>query len=182
VSRKGARLANVRGLEQPGQFVALRRKASEARFRVVWIGRPQSLQEGQIGVECIDADKIIWDFDLAKAHEDFEPIGDLKPGDERPPHYSCLGKVVAWPEEGGTSGFEAKLLAIGPSLCEIEGLGFRGPLLLEIHTEETQVTVKGIAQETKHEGRSRMNFTHIRRGDHRELRELVSRLSRRHHR
>lgn len=178
VSQKGARLAGVTGLTAPGHVIAIRRNMSEARFRVVWIGRPQSLQEGQVGVECVDADKIIWDVDFDKAQEDFEPIGDLKPGGAQPSQHSCPGKVVAWPEQADVGGFEARLLALGVSVCEIEGaIAFRGPLLLEIHTENTQVTVKGIAQETEHEGWSRVNFTHIRRGDRRELNDLVSRLS-----
>jgi hypothetical protein len=163
VSQKGARLTGVTALTAPGQVVAIRRNTDEARFRVVWIGRPQSPQEGHVGVECVE-DKIVW---------------DSKPSGAQATHHSCLGKVVAWPEESESGGFEAKLLAIGLFVCETEGtIGFRGPLLLDIHTEETRVTVKGIAQETEQEGRSRVNFTHIRRGDQRELRELVSRLSR----
>ena len=82
VSQNGARLAGVAGLKAPGQLIAIRRKASEAQFRVIWIGEPHTPHEGQIGVECIDNDKIIWDVDFAKVDEDFEPLQlNSKPSD-----------------------------------------------------------------------------------------------------
>jgi hypothetical protein len=179
VSQKGARLTGVTGLKAPGQLIAIKRKVNEAQFRVIWIGKPQTPHETQIGVECVDTDKIIWDVDFAKADEDFEPLsGNLKP-DTPPLRYNCEGKVLVWSEQGYSGGFEAQLQTIGSSFCEITGAtGFQGPLLLQISTEEAQVTVKGIARETMHEGWSWVDFTEIRRGDRQELQNLISRLSR----
>ncbi len=57
VSRRGARLAGITGLKGPGQLIVVRRNMGEARFRVVWIGRPRSPQEGQVGIECVEPDK-----------------------------------------------------------------------------------------------------------------------------
>ena len=180
VSQKGARLAGVAGLKDSGQQIAIRRKTSEAQFRVIWIGKPQTPHEGQIGVECIDTDKIIWDVDFGKVHEDFEPLnGNSKPSDTPPLRYSCDGKVLVWSEQGTVGGFEAQLQTIGLSFCEVNGaISFQGPLLLEVSTDDAQVTVKGIARETTHEGWSWVDFTEIRRGDRQELQNLIFRLSR----
>jgi hypothetical protein len=180
VSQKGARLTGVTGLKAPGQLIAIRRKTSEAQFRVIWIGTPKTPHDGQIGVECVEADKIIWDVDFAKVDEDFEPLsGNSKPSDTPPLRYNCEGKVLVWSEQGYSGGFEAQLQAIGPSFCEVKGaISFQGPLLLQIYTEDAQVTVKGIARETMHEGWSWVDFTEIRRGDHQELQNLILRLSR----
>ena len=180
VSQKGARLTGVTGLKAPGQLVAIRRKVSEAQFRVIWIGKPQTPHDGQIGVECVEADKIIWDVDFAKVQEEFEPfVGNLKPGDTPPLRYNCEGKVLVWSEQGTAGGFEAQLQTIGVSFCEVKGsISFQGPLLLQISTEDTQVTVKGISRETMHEGWSWVDFTDIRRGDRQEWQNLISRLSR----
>ena len=180
VSQKGARLAGVAGLKATGQQIAIRRKASEAQFRVIWVGKPQSPHEGQIGVECLEADKIIWDVDFAKVDEDFEPLsGNSKPSDTPPLRYKCEGKVLVWSEQGYSGGFEAQLQAIGLSFCEVKGaISFQGPLLLQIYTGDAQVTVKGIARETMHEGWSWVDFTEIRRGDHQELQNLIYQLSR----
>jgi hypothetical protein len=177
VSQKGARLIGVVGVKAPGQLIAIRRKASEAQFRVIWIGKPQTPHEGQVGVECVDTDRVIWDVDFAKVHEDFEPLAtNLKPGDKQPPRYSCEGKILVWSQQG--SGFEAELQAIGPSFCEFKSAtSFQGPLLLQVYTEDAQMTVKGIAREASN-GRSLVDFTAIRRGDRLELQNLISRLSR----
>jgi hypothetical protein len=178
VSQKGARLAGVAGLKASGQLIAIRRKTSEAKFRVVWIGKPQTPHEGQVGVECLDNDKIIWDVDFAKAHEDFEPLNVNSKPSETPSRYNCEGKVLVWSEQGSIGGFEAQLQTIGLSFCEVNGaISFQGPLLLHISTDDAQVTVKGIARETTHEGWSWVDFSEIRRGDRQELQNLILRLS-----
>ena len=180
VSQKGARLTGVTGMKAPGQLIAIRRKTNEAQFRVIWIGKPQTPHDGQIGVQCVDTDKIIWDVDFAMVDEDFEPLsGDSKASDTPPLRYNCEGKVLVWSEQGYSGGFEAQLQAIGLSFCEVKGaISFQGPLLLQISTEEAQVTVKGMARETMHEGWSWVDFTEIRRGDHQELQNLIYQLSR----
>ena len=180
VSQKGARLTGVTGIRAPGQLISIRRKVNEAQFQVIWIGKPQTPHEGQIGVECLDTDKIIWDVDFAKAQEEFEPfVTNLKPSDTPPLRYNCQGKVLVWSEQGTAGGFEAQLQTIGSSFCEVTGAtGFQGPLLLQISTDEAQITVKGIARETMHEGWTWIDFTEIRRGDRQELQNLMSRLSR----
>jgi hypothetical protein len=179
VSQKGARLIGLAGVKAPGQLIAIRRKASEAQFRVIWIGKPQTPHEGQVGVECVDRDKIIWDVDFAKVDEEFEPlVANLKPGDKQPPGYSCEGKILVWSQQGNRGGFEADLQAIGLSFCELKSsTSFEGPLLLQVYTEDAQMTVKGIAREAAN-GRSWVDFTDIRRGDRLELQNLISRLSR----
>jgi hypothetical protein len=179
VSQKGARLIGLAGMKAPGQLIAIRRKASEAQFRVIWIGQPQTPHEGQVGVECVDTDKIIWDVDFAKVHEDFEPLGaNLNPGDKQPLRYSCEGKILVWPQQGSSGGFEAELQAIGPFFCEFKSAtSFQGPLLLQIYTQDAHMTMKGIAREAGN-GRSLMDFTDIRRGDRLALQSLISRLSR----
>jgi hypothetical protein len=179
VSQKGARLIGLAGVKAPGELIAIRRKASEAQFRVIWIGKPQTPHEGQVGVECVDTDKVIWDVDFAKVHEDFEPLStSQKPGEKQPPRYSCEGRVLIWSQREDRGGFEAELQAIGPSFCEFKSAtSFQGPLLLQVYTEDTQMTVKGIAREASN-GRSLVDFTEIRRGDRLVLQNLISRLSR----
>jgi hypothetical protein len=174
VSQRGARLTGVTGLKS-GQLIAIRRKTSEARFRVVWVGKPQSAQAGQVGVESLDVDKTIWDVDFDKVPEGFEPLSDL--GRSALPSYRFTGKVSVWPERG-IGGLETELRAIGNFSCEVAGaIDLAGPLVLQIYTENTEITVKGIAQPMQ-KGTSLINFTHIRRGDRRMFQDLISRISR----
>jgi hypothetical protein len=59
VSPRGARLGGVKGLKGPGQLILVRRNTDEAQFRVIWIGRPRTPEEGQVGIECVESDKVI---------------------------------------------------------------------------------------------------------------------------
>lgn len=188
VSPKGARLAGVKGLKEPGQLIVVRRNTDEAQFRVIWIGRLHTPQEGQIGVECVETDKIIWDVDFSQAEEDFQPlettnssvVRSWKPQKEEEDHrnYSCIGSAKVWADETGSERVEAGLTRLGFSGCEIETdarLALNSPLLLQLKIGETQLTVKGTRRESN--ARTWIEFTHVRRGDRAILVGLISQLS-----
>ena len=189
VSPRGARLAGVKGLTGLGQLIVVRRNTDEAQFRVVWIGRSRTPQEGQIGIECVECDKVIWDVDFAQAREDFQPIGTAssspaqswKPASQteaKSMDYSCPGSAKVWADEIG-SRIEAWLTRMGLSGCELESaarLPFNSPLLLHLQIGETQLTVKGTRREKDIAG-AWIEFTHIRRGDRTILQGLIERLS-----
>lgn len=190
VSRSGARLASVKGLQEPGLFIAVRRKTSEGRFRVVWIGPPRTPYEGQVGVECVDhPDKIIWDVNFDDAHEDFEPIGGASPGTTRISAssptaattkdcgYACSGTVKVWADDFNSNCMEARVTAIGWSGVELDLDGrllFKDELLLQVKIDEAYLTFKGAARE---HSCAWIEFRHIRRGDRQILRALIARLS-----
>ena len=189
VSRRGARLASVTGLDGPGQVVAVRRKTSEARFRVVWIGPPHTPCEGQIGVECIDPDKTIWDIDFADVHEDFEPVHSVTPGAISPPgspsartkspNYPCSGTARVWASESASSYTEAKLTGIGLSGPELhgEGLPLNSLVLLQVQIGQANLTVTGVICAQDSTFRKSVEFSKIRRGDRRVLQQLIAQLS-----
>ena len=189
VSPKGARLAGVKGLKCPGQLIVVRRKTDEAQFRVIWIGRLHTQQEGQIGIECVEAGKIIWDVDFSQAQEDFQPLGTAssstvrswKPAaqtEEDHQYYSCPGSAIVWADEIGAQRIEADLIRMSLSGCEIEAaqLPLNSPLLLQLNIGETELTVKG-ARRAKDIAGHWIEFTHIRRGDRLILEGLIARLS-----
>ena len=191
VSQRGARLAGVKGLKGPGQVIVVRRNTNEARFRVVWIGRLRTPEEGQIGVECVECDKIIWDVDFTQTREDFQPMGTASSGpapswkpvaqtETKPGDYSCPGSAKVWADEIGSQHIEAWLIRMGLSGCQLESaarLPLNSPLVLHLHIGETQVTVKGARRERDIASGTWIEFTHIRRGDRLILEGLIARLS-----
>ena len=188
VSAKGARLAGVKGLKGPGQLIVVRRKTDEAQFRVIWIGRLHTQQEGQIGIECVEAGKIIWDVDFSQAQEDFQPLGTAslstirswKPAaqTEEDHQYNCPGSAIVWADETGAQRIEADLIRMSLSGCEIEAtqLPLNTSVLLQLNIGETELTVKGTRREKDIAGHW-IEFTHIRRGDRLILEGLIARLS-----
>jgi PilZ domain-containing protein len=60
ISQHGARLKGLPFWNGPGETIGIRCGTEKARFRVVWIGKPGTPQEGQVGLFCIETGKFIW--------------------------------------------------------------------------------------------------------------------------
>lgn len=63
-------MKGVRCWDYPGETVGVRYGNEKARYRVVWIGLPNSAVDGQIGLSCVDG-KYIWD--AAPAGDEMKP-------------------------------------------------------------------------------------------------------------
>src|ERR1700680_4861798 len=59
ISRRGARLKQVRGVFAAGQEILIKRRENMARYRVTWIAEPHSAEAGQFAAECLE-DILIW--------------------------------------------------------------------------------------------------------------------------
>ena|SRR5437016_3154649 len=59
VSRHGLRLKQVPGVEM-GQEIWIQRHNRKAKYRVVWLGQPETDRAGQMGAQCLD-EKVIWE-------------------------------------------------------------------------------------------------------------------------
>src|SRR5579872_1337382 len=70
-SQNGARIARPRGEVLVDQTFWLIRKMRKALHRVVWIGS-ESYRNGQIGVECVQDGKRIWDDELQKTLQEID--------------------------------------------------------------------------------------------------------------
>lgn len=78
VSKRGARLSGVRYWDSPGETIGMRYGTEKARYRVVWIGMPHTPIDGQIGLQCVETGKNIWDFALpSEVPQMSSPMGDL---------------------------------------------------------------------------------------------------------
>ncbi|WP_041855804.1 PilZ domain-containing protein [Candidatus Korobacter versatilis] len=60
ITRMGARIQGVTAQIQHGDIIGVQHGSDKARFRVIWVARPGSRNEGQIGVHCVEANKYIW--------------------------------------------------------------------------------------------------------------------------
>jgi predicted secreted Zn-dependent protease len=66
ISYKGARLAQVKGITQVGQEVWVQRQMCKAKYKVVWVGKDGTEQQGQVGLECVEPEEIIWEKELVQ--------------------------------------------------------------------------------------------------------------------
>jgi len=64
ISHSGARIAAVPGIKQVGQIIFLQRHNRRARYKVAWIGEPDTSQHGQVGVESLEPANVIWEIEI----------------------------------------------------------------------------------------------------------------------
>jgi hypothetical protein len=60
----GARLVAPQGIQEVGQVISLQRHSRRARYKVIWIGKPGTPHEGQVGVETLEPNNMIWDSEI----------------------------------------------------------------------------------------------------------------------
>ncbi len=59
ISPRGACLGGFSHAVRPGAILGVQQGTSSGRFRVVWVGRPGSVREGQVGVTCIEVGQTV---------------------------------------------------------------------------------------------------------------------------
>lgn len=64
ISTIGARLVAPLGIRETGQMIMLQRHNRRARYKVVWIGKPNTAEAGQVGVEALDPNNVIWESEI----------------------------------------------------------------------------------------------------------------------
>ena len=60
VTTTGARLSGITHPLHRGCIVSVKRRSSQARFRVTWVGEEGGMDEGQIGIQLLEGGKLIW--------------------------------------------------------------------------------------------------------------------------
>jgi hypothetical protein len=63
ISGRGATLQGVNAQLKPGDVVDLQYQGAKAQFRVVWLGKPGTEMQGEVGVENLSHDVQLWDVD-----------------------------------------------------------------------------------------------------------------------
>jgi hypothetical protein len=66
ISSLGAVLQNVRAQIRPGDILDVQYDGIKAQFRVVWAGRPGTLEAGELGLERLPDEPYLWDVDPAR--------------------------------------------------------------------------------------------------------------------
>jgi len=89
ISTRGARVTGLRCVKQTGEIVLVERGRSRAYCRVVWIGEPQSELQGQIGIQCVESERLMWEAEIRELEEVYETIQR----DGTPPRLAVAGAI-----------------------------------------------------------------------------------------
>jgi hypothetical protein len=74
ISAHGARVTGLRCVKEAGEIVVVERGRNKAYCRVVWIGDAGSPLSQQVGIQCVEAQKTLWDSELRDMQEVYDPI------------------------------------------------------------------------------------------------------------
>jgi len=194
VSAKGARLAGVTCLNRIGEVIGVQHGSQKARFRVVWIGEPNTAEQGQIGIACLDPDKCIWAEALQEtARKPVVPSQDLAPpaplpaeaGGEfrgerrRYPRYQCSGGVQISKENAGPPVW-VRLGDIGLGGCYVETMSplpVQTNVELVIHLDDMKIHGRGKVRTSHPTIGNGIAFTQMLADDWLRLHQLIARLA-----
>src|ERR1700690_1074175 len=74
ISSHGARISSLRCIKETGEIVAVERGRNKAFCRVVWIGEPNSELKGQIGLQCVESERAMFEGELRDRGSPYQPI------------------------------------------------------------------------------------------------------------
>jgi hypothetical protein len=119
ISAHGARVTGLRCVKEAGQILVVERGRSRAYCRVVWIGEASSPLHGQVGIQCVEAEKMLWTAELRDMEQVYDPVVPNA-------NLQRLGTTAGTTnnrrrfERFATAG-EAELLQKGPGAVRLEG-------------------------------------------------------------
>lgn len=194
ISEHGARVTGLRNVKEAGEVVAIERGKSKAFCRVVWVGEPNSELQGQIGLQCVESDRILWEAELRDMVETYEPV--LIEGDSKRPRTFAAHERRRRRERFSLEG-TAELVESGPQ-------GFKGNVALKnvseigclvqtqhvvpagtelqvtLHIDEQKLTLKGQVRHAEPNVGLGIEFHQIRKGERQILQFLIRKLAEKH--
>jgi hypothetical protein len=180
ISVHGARLAGVRGVTAVGEVLAVERGKNRAFYRVAWIGKPGSPQHDQIGAQCIEPGKVIWDVNLDELQEQYEPIvaglGDQMQAEEWVEIVAGTTKVHVFNEASGKPLATGELARISYKACLVKTAAEAPPrasVQLLITAGTFDIRLRGFVQKSDVPAVLSLGLHEIRRGDRRALAVLL---------
>jgi len=98
VNKSGARLGGVRVIVGSDEIIGLQYKHKKARFKVVWLGKPGTKSQEQLGVTRIPGEPEIWPIELPtlEMNDQYEPPTPPKKKESEKrdlKRYACSGGI-----------------------------------------------------------------------------------------
>jgi hypothetical protein len=193
ISQHGARIVGLRYPQKPGEIVAVERGRAKAFCRVVWVGEETSSLRGQIGLQCVENDKGMWEAELHEMEEAYEPILRenlplrpvvLAPGGtpsrRRSPRFPIDGFAELLRVSGDGSGLEAPLKDIGELGCLVTTQSMLLPgtnLKLVLNVANYDLVLRGEVRHAAQDVGLGIQFREIRKGDRSILQYILRKLA-----
>ena len=194
ISEHGARVTGLRCVKEAGEVIAVERGKNKAFCRVVWVGEPNSELQGQIGLQCVESDRILWEAELRDMVETYEPV--LRDGDSKRPRtfaaherrrrrerFSLEGTAEL--VEQGAQSFKGSVVLknvseIGCLVLTKEIVPAGTELKVMLHVDDQNLTLKGLVRHAEPHVGLGIEFREIRKGERQILQFLIRKLAEKH--
>lgn len=186
ISARGARVTSLRSVQAAGDIIAIERGRNRVFCRVVWVGEANSELQGQVGLQCVESERVMWENELREMEELYEAMregdlrhlpaaGSLDGNRRRYPRYYIQG-VAALPNLAAGSPAEVGLKNISELGCLLETPCPINPgtdLKLVLNVAQFDLSVKGRVRHSVPELGAGIEFQEIRKGDRQVLQYLL---------
>jgi hypothetical protein len=193
ISSHGARVTGLRCVKEAGEILVVERGRSKAFCRVVWIGESASHLRGQVGIQCVEAEKTLWTAELHDMEEAYDPIGrdamlyrmnsgaGLHNGNRRRhPRFTSNGMAELLRRGSGANHLEGSLKDVSELGCLVTTKSVILPgtdLKLVLKVANYDLSVKGQVRHAALDVGLGVEFREIRKGDRTILQYLLRKLA-----
>jgi hypothetical protein len=191
ISPRGARIAGLRSAQRVGDIVAIERTRNNKTFcRVIWVGDPNSELRGQVGIQSVESERLMWGPELQDMKEIYDPIvpdndfGNLNaaPGDRnrrRRSRFLIDGIAALQIQNLSADPTEAVLKDLSEKGCLIAGAqAFPAgtDLKIVLNVGNFDLSMKGQVRHAVQGLGTGIEFREIRKGDRQMLQFLLRKL------
>ena len=191
ISSHGARMTELRCVKDAGEIIAVERGKSKAFCRVVWVGEPNSELRGQLGIQCIESERTMFESELRGMEEIYEQIrseglpassefgGRSRRNRRRQPRFEIDGEVELLKNEPFADHKGALLKNLSETGCLITSHHQLAPgtdLKLALNVANHDLRFRGQVRHSLDFGVG-IEFREIRKGDRQVLQFLLRKLA-----
>lgn len=192
ISARGARLTGLRCVKEAGEIIAVERSRSKAFCRVVWVGEPNSELHGQLGIQCIEPDRVMFETELRDLEELYEQIRgenslyrmnsavrNLRGNRRRQPRFDIQGvaNLKRNPSTGHTAAILKNLSETGCMVTTSHKLAPGTELKLALQIGNQDLRFQGQVRYVATNFGVGIEFREIRKGDRQVLQFLLRKLA-----
>lgn len=192
ISSRGARVTGLRCVKGTGEILAVERGRNKAFCRVVWVGEPNSELHGQIGIQCVESERMMWEAELRDMEEVYDPIrrdtvfprsssNGVPNGNRRRHQRFDIEGLAELLKRGSTAthseGGLKNLSELGCLVTTKQALLPGTDLKLVLNVANYDLSVKGQVKHSALDMGLGIEFREIRKGDRQILQFLLRKLS-----
>lgn len=192
ISAHGGRLTGLRCVKEAGEIVTIERGRSKAFCRVVWIGESSSHLHGQVGIQCVEAEKMLWTAELGDMEQVYDPVirdprrskqSSGEPGNRRRfQRFGTIGDVELLQKGSGPVHLNGMLKDVSEVGCLVTTKSLLLPgtdLKLVLNISNYDLAFKGQVRHAALDVGVGIEFREVRKGDRAILQHLVQKFEHR---